>query len=358
MTKLAVYQTPAKLDGSQGSNRCTTRTCQIEASNDREAINAWLAEYAHKPTTHRAYQKESQRLLLWSLIQKRKPLSSLNRQDFEDYTNFLKNPQPKSLWCGPKGKHFEWKPFVGPLSDSAINTAMAILDSLLSYLVQASYLDFNPLSLMRRRKRQFSELMPTERMLTPEEWDALLTALLDRPENLDKARLRFLIATLFLLGLRVQEVATHTFGDFKQIHGNWWFYVTGKGSKSAKIPVNEDLLFELKRFRRFLRLSELPLPDERYPLVPSWRSPKSLSARQMSTLIKELAFDTGLSKLEKLSPHWIRHHSATMQDQAGVRFKHIKANHRHENDQTTRRYVHSLDQERHEDMQKLRFSLA
>jgi hypothetical protein len=42
-----------------------------------------------------------------------------------------------------------------------------------------------------------------------------------------------------------------------------------------------------------------------------------------------------------------------MQDRAGVSFKHIRANHRHENDETTRRYVHAIDKERHQDMQKL-----
>ncbi|MES2503652.1 MAG: tyrosine-type recombinase/integrase [Myxococcota bacterium] len=345
------------LCGASGSNRCQTRKCQIAAQHDREAIDAWLVEYAHKETTHRAYKKESERLLLWAVAQKRKAFSSLDRQDFEEYFAFLLNPSPKDLWCGPKGKHFEWKPFVGPLSQSAQKTAIAIIDSLLNYLVQAAYLDFNPISLMRRQLGRFSPTIQTERMLNDTEWSAFLGVLQELPEDLDKARLRFLVALLFLLGLRIQEVENHVFGDFRQIAGDWWFFVTGKGDKKAKIPVNEDLIAEMMRFRRWLRLSELPNPDERYPLIPSWRSNGALSTRQMSALIKSLALKTGLAGLEKLSPHWLRHHSATMQDKAGVRFTHIKANHRHENEQTTRRYVHSLDKERHEDMQKLRLAL-
>jgi len=58
-------------------------------------------------------------------------------------------------------------------------------------------------------------------------------------------------------------------------------------------------------------------------------------------------------KLRKFSAHWLRHMSASMQDKMGVSFKHIRANLRHENDETTRRYVHALDEERHNDMQKL-----
>lgn len=338
---------------SAGNNRCQTRPCQIKAQNDREAINVWLAEYSHKTTTHRAYKKESERLLLWALIQQKKPFSSLDRQDFEDYFKFLENPQPRDFWCGPKSKDKTWKPFVGPLSASAQKTAIAIIDSLLSYLVQAAYLDFNPISLMRRKLKRFAPVIQTERILEDSDWEAFLQALHNLPEKPDKARLRFLISILFLLGLRIEEVAHHTFGDFRQVHGDWWFFVTGKGDKAAKIPVNNYLLEELKHFRRQLRLSELPEPDERYPLIPSWRSPNSLSTRQMSVLIKNLAIQTGIKKLEKLSPHWLRHHSASMQDRVGIRFTHIKANHRHENDQTTRRYVHSLDKERHEDMQKL-----
>lgn len=325
--------------------------CHIDATNDRQAIEAWLSEYKHKATTFRSYKKEAERFLAWVLVQKQKSLAILNRQDFDDYFEFLKNPTPTQIWCGPKGQ----KPFVGPLSPSAQKTAIAILDSLMNYLVQASYLTFNPLSLMRRKLRRFETAPQTERMLEDHEWTIFLEALENLPENLDKARLRFLVSVLFLLGLRIEEVATHHFGHFRQIHGDWWFFVTGKGDKAAKIPVNDALLEEVIGFRRKLRLPELPDPSDTHPLIPSWRSAKSLSSRQMSTLIKNLALETGVEKLKKLSPHWLRHHSASMQDRAGIRFTHIKANHRHENDQTTRRYVHSLDKERHEDMQKLRF---
>ena len=61
-----------------------------------------------------------------------------------------------------------------------------------------------------------------------------------------------------------------------------------------------------------------------------------------------------MQKLKKFSAHWLRNLSASMQDRAGIEFKHIRANHRHENDETTRKYVHSIDRERHDDMQKLK----
>ena len=368
------------LNGETGANRCHTRTCQIAASNDWEAICCWLSEYIAKSSTYRAYQKESERLLLWCLIEKKKALSSLTRQDFEEYIHFLSDPLPAHVWCGPKGsraskRHVSsWRPFVGPLSPTAQMTALTILDSLLQYLLAASYLEFNPLSLMRRKasrhqRQQAQAIKLHERILEDEDWQLLLNTLQDLTETNarerdEKARLRFLVAILFLLGLRIHELETHGWNAFKQIHGDWWFFVVGKGDKPGKIPVNPALLDEVIRFRLHLNLPPLPACDETIPLIPSWHHQHALGARQMGYLLKQLAVKAAMSiadnpsranKLKCFSPHWLRHLSASMQDRVGIRFGHIKANHRHESDETTRRYVHAIDKERHDDMKKLQF---
>lgn len=85
----------------------------------------------------------------------------------------------------------------------------------------------------------------------------------------------------------------------------------------------------------------------------------AITARQMNKILKKLAIATAdqfvdqpdkSKKLRKFSAHWLRHLSASMQDRAGIQFKHIRANHRHENDETTRRYVHAIDSERHQNL--------
>ena len=48
----------------------------------------------------------------------------------------------------------KWRPFVGPLSESAVLTAMAAINSLMRYLVDAGYLLGNPLGLIRQRRRK------------------------------------------------------------------------------------------------------------------------------------------------------------------------------------------------------------
>ncbi len=369
----------------EGVNRCDPKDCQIVAQNDVQAVQCWLHEYEGKTTTFRSYQKEAERLLLWCLYQQKKPLSGLRREDFEAYFLFLANPSPKERWCSgsaPRGSRLckrgspDWRPFVGPLSRSAQQTATTIINSLMDYLVEARYLQFNPLRLMRKKNKhtghtEMQQLRVWERILEEDEWLALWETLLEMPENTpellrDKERLRFIVAILYFLGLRIHELATHQWHAFRKMRGAWWFFVKGKGDKLGKIPVNDALLSAICRFRAHLGLIPLPQTEDHFPLIPSWRSEKGLGVRHINQLLKKLAMSTAIKfvtqpekaeKLKKFSAHWLRHLSATMQDQAGVLFKHIQANHRHESEETTRRYVHSFDQDRHADMQKLKLPL-
>jgi site-specific recombinase XerD len=106
----------------------------------------------------------------------------------------------------------------------------------------------------------------------------------------------------------------------------------------------------------------LPNPDECGSIITSVRNEKLIRTRQLYRLLKDFANSVAdtlserhkQEKFRRFSPHWLRHLSATQQDKSGILFKHIQANHRHEAENTTRRYVHALDQERHSDMWKLR----
>jgi site-specific recombinase XerD len=162
--------------------------------------------------------------------------------------------------------------------------------------------------------------------------------------------------------LRIEELTTHTWNAFRQIENQWWFFVKGKGDKKAKIPVNDQLLRSLIQYRLFLRKPPLPLVEDKAPLIHSFRTGKAITPRQVNKILKKLALATAdkfkdypdkVKKIKKFSAHWLRHLSASQQDRAGITFKHIRQNLRHENDETTRRYVHAFDQERYHDMQKL-----
>jgi integrase len=242
----------------------------------------------------------------------------------------------------------------------------------MNYLLMARYIGFNPLSLMRQRQsRQHSleesKIRVLERMLELDEWQALLQALKEMSDSSpherdEKERLRFIVAILYLLGLRIHELQTHTWNAFRKVQGDWWFFVQGKGGKLGKVPVNQSLLEAVICYRRHLKLRDYPEPHEETALIQSWHSPKPLSCSQMNKLLKKLSCQAAIqffgqpekqAKLKKFSAHWLRHFSASQQDRMGIQFKHIKANHRHVSDETTRRYIHALDKERHNDMEKL-----
>lgn len=352
------------------SKKPLSPNCKIRATNDVEALERWLDEYFDKQTTFRSYKKEGERFLVWCVLQRRLNLADLMRDDVDAYINFLRNPQPREIWCGARRKKVNdedtvWYPFAGPLSNSAIKTAIACLTSFLGFLVDANYLSHNPFALIRRKSRFNSQFDATvmavhERILSDEEWRAFLAVVHKRND----ARERFLVSALYFLGLRIEELATARWHDCKKMNGKWWFYVCGKNDRLGKVPINSDLLHAIMTFRHQQNLPPLPEPQEDRPLIVSPRSEKGLSSRHISNIIKAIARDaatqfppTSLShqKLLRLSPHWLRHLSASRQDLAGISFTHIKSNLRHENEQTTRIYVHAFDDERHQEMEKLRF---
>ena len=366
-----------QLNGAEGTNRERQDRCQIHAKHDYEAIQCWLNEYRQKETTYRSYQKEAERLLLWSVFQCKKAFSSLDRDDFEKYFEFLDNPTPKEIWCardqggGRRRGDAGWRPFVDGLSPSAKQTAIRCIDSLLNYLIEARYLNFNPLALMRKRNTR-GTLKPgllslQERMLDLDEWHAMLDTMENLPakeliEKHEKERLRFLINILYFLGLRINELSTHTWNSFRKIDNHWWFVVMGKGDKPGTVPVCGELLRAVIHYRTFLKKSPYPQSDETDPLISSLGLGEAIKPRQINKILKKLALETAkkfvdqpdkVNKLKKFSAHWLRHLSASMQDRVGIKFTHIKANLRHESGETTRRYVHAIDDDRHHDMQKL-----
>ena len=368
------------LNGADGLNRAPAERCQIHARHDYEAIQCWLERYKNKSsTTYRLYQKEAERLLLWCIFQRNIPLSSLKEAELTQYLEFLSDPQPAHLWCGKSGGKGHkrgmpgWKPFVKGLSISAKRTAYAALDSLFTFLVDARYLDFHPLSLMRcvfNRPKSLEERQRDikERSLEPKIWNSLIATLEAWPaptlqEQNDKERLRWLIHILYFLGLRNGDLSLHTFAAFEQDEeGKWWFAAFGKGDKFKPIPVHNELVTAMKRFRAWFKLSELPLPYEKTPLIPSWKGQNGLHSRQINNILKKLSKETAkkfthspsiAERLNKFSAHWIRHQSASMQDFYEIKKDHIRKNLGHSSEQTTDLYIHHLKDIQHADIQKL-----
>lgn len=364
---------PARLDGRDGVNRARSKEgCQIVADSDIDAIRTWLSEFHDSPETLRAYRKEAERLLLWAMLERGKAFSSLAREDLIAYETFLEDPRPRARWCGPRRPRStpEWRPFEGPLKASSRRQTLVILNALFSYLTAAGYLAGNPLTLVRRRKRrgQRSGWHGHERHLEREAWSFVLDVLDRLPEGADRAkahkeRLRFLLAALYLLGPRVSEIASHSMGSLYQRRGRWWWRVVGKGEKEAKVPVNDELLNALRRYRTFRGLSPLPQPGDTAPLIASVTGVAPISPNMVYRIVKQFFGQVAeaaredhpdwVETFQRVSTHWLRHTSLTHQADAGLDLRYLNRNARHSSIETTGLYLHAEDAAWHEAMEKL-----
>ncbi len=348
--------------------------CQIEASNDVEAVIKWLEEHEHNKNTYTAYRREALRFLFWCGYVQGKALGELKKEDLEAYFMFLK--QPPKAWCAKESvnhNHKTWRPFKGLLSHSAFMTAVRILSSLFNYLVQAEYLRANPIKLIKKYKKltidkEKRKREVWKRILNQDEWDAVQNVLISLPERTafevdNKMRTQFLFAILYFFGLRIHEVVNHSWGDFEQkSNGQWWFCVKGKGDKTRRVSVNDQLLEFIKSYRTYLKKPVFPEETETEHLLVSQRTENPLKITQLYSLVKRVGEEAAKAfpeepqkqkKLRKFSPHWMRHLSASHQDKLGFSITMMMDNLGHASRETTQIYVHAEDDERFNQMQKM-----
>ena len=355
--------------------------CQINAKNDLQAAYHWVNLYDEVPKTYNTYKREVERLLLWCQYERGRCLRELKVEDFEAYFNFLKSPP--FTWCATRSQlrkgrdSTEWRPFIGPLSESAFLTAVRVVSSFLNYLVQARYLKSNPLKLMRKHQRFSMETEEAkyrvwERMLEADEWEAVQEALREMPEGRDvdianKMRTQFLFALGYMAGLRIHEIAEHSWNAFKKLDGMWFLFIRGKGGKLRHVPVNDQLLSFAKVYRLSLNKLALPSIDEQESLFVSKRTGKALSIRQLHDLVKAVGEKAAqkfknnplkAQKLRKFSAHWLRHMSASHQDKVGISSVMTRETMGWSSEATAKIYKHSENELRHEAMQKIQLKLT
>lgn len=365
---------PADLDGHAGANRASTG-CQVRASNDLEAIGAWLSRVRHSPTTFQAYRKEAERLLLWALIERGRPLSSLQHEDLVAYESFLANPTPAERWVCPGGQrrprnHPLWRPFAGALSPSSVQLAMRTLAALFSWLVGARYLEANPL-MLRSRRRSTNLPGARVRFLDRDAWTQICRSIEEIPQEeippaADKARARWLVSLFYLTGLRISEAVKARMGDFsKEVDRDgstrWWLQVTGKGSKVRRVPATPQLMAELGRYRISLGLPEQPSFSEDWMAIQPLRgalSSEPLTRAALHNAFKAIfdraaersAREAGAAQAEHLrqaSAHWLRHTAGTRMSEV-LPLQDVRETLGHSSLNTTSLYVHTEEHQRYD----------
>ncbi|WP_168793935.1 tyrosine-type recombinase/integrase [Paraburkholderia aromaticivorans] len=365
---------PEVLDGRDGTNRGAVGGSQLSATNDLDAVRAWLSNYADTRTTFDNYRKEAERLLLWAVVQLGKPLSSLTHEDLLLFKGFLVDPQPAARWVSSTGGKFprsdeRWRPFNGPLSPASQRQALIILNAMFTWLVNAGYLRGNPMALLRQRAKRSAPRVT--RYLSTSLWDEVKVFVEQLPrETADErayyARSRWLTTLFYLQGMRISEVAGGKMGDFSRRLGadgkdQWWLETLGKGNKERIVPASPELIQEMRLYRTENGLTPLPTRSEEVPLVIPFRGRnRCLSRSAIHDAIKSIfgnaaswlrskgaEFSDRADELERASAHWLRHTAGSHQADGGVDLRTIRDNLGHVSLNTTSLYLHTEDDARH-----------
>lgn len=329
------FASPPELDGSAGLNRAPPERCRLMAANDHQAIGAWLASKqsarggADLTSTQRSYRREAERLLLWSILERRTALSSLSTQDAEAYRSFL--AQPPATWCGPR--HHQrwsslWRPLEGPLTPTALRQSLIIVRSLFSFLVSQGYVAGNPFAIVALPAIAQSPL-GTRRTLSFAQWDHIDAMLKDPIDTEAGRRLRRAMRWLYATGLRLAEITSVKCGDLEPfeyqtpdgaIATDWLLSVAGKGGRTRQVPVPAELVDELgdELARHGFEREAAAAGNQGIPLMARFdaalEQPASWSASGLYQAIKAFLAQAAdrldgvdAEQLRKASTHWLRH---------------------------------------------------
>lgn len=351
---------PHEIDGSQGSFRAPRHACILNAKNDYEAVQAWLALH-ETVATQRAYRKEAERLILWAIVERGRALSSMTTDDAIAYRAFLRRPTPLERWVGPPRSRasVEWRPFTGGLSARSTSYSLTVLSALFRWLIEQRYVLANPFSGIKVRGHAQRPALDTDRGFTEGEWH-LLRAVADGLEctygwsAVAAQRLCFLLDFGYATGLRASELVNAVLSDIRidERHDHW-LYVTGKGGKRGKVALPPLARSALDQYLMHRNMSVTPTHwNPKTPLVGSlgedgnagiagarlWRVMRSFFIKAADVIQPDNPAIA--DKLRRASPHWMRHSHASHALARGADLTTVRDNLRHASIATTSMYLH------------------
>ncbi len=365
------FMPPAELSGANGLNRAYAGT--MTASNDLEAIEAWLRSLTGKHTV-RSYRAHAERFLLWMLCEKQKPLSSATIDDATDYRNFLDtlrdcnshdhfldmqenlwegegdNKQkwnwswgtPMSQWVGLKStprRSKQWKPFNGRLSASSQKLSFVVLKTMCEWMSKQKYLETNPFGGVSAPVAETK--IKVNHALTPDQMEFCIAACDELPKNESYYRLRAALILAYGTGLRLSELVSarvaakqetageHNYGLKPSQDGiGWDLDVKGKGGKSRLVPVSDRVMDALSDYMEYRGLDRDPDSwPERGPLLATVMTTFKkrvyagmfMSESNLSKIITDhfefaasiARSDRDKGRLRSATLHWTRHSFAT-----------------------------------------------
>lgn len=356
---------PPGMDGSQGAFRAPRTSCALRATNDYEAVQAWLGLHESEATS-RAYRKEAERLMLWAIVERGCALSSLATEDATAYRAFLRRPTPRARWVGPSRPRTapDWRPFAGDLSARSVAYSLSVLGALFRWLIEQRYVLVNPFAGLKARGGAKTAPLDVKRAFGDGEW-ALVRVVADGLEwsggwSVPAAqRLRFILDFSYSTGLRASELVGCALGRIRwDGAGDAWLDLVGKGAKAGKVSLPPKAMGALELYLAQRGLSTVRTRwNPGTPLVGSLdEDGAAISASRLWRIAKRFfvaAADNVQSdapalaeKLRKASPHWMRHTHASHALAQGADLTTVRDNLRHASISTTSVYLHGDDAKR------------
>lgn len=381
---------PAELNGMQGLFRRPQQHCLMSANNDYTALLTWLQSktgLSHEQRdaakarrrgrdagiegpndwlnylshTQRAYRKEAERFLLWAIVERHKPLSSMTTEDCVSYRDFIADPQPRGRWCAPRNRERWsplWRPFEKPLDAPSQRFTVTVLKNLYAFWVDKNYVMGNPwtgVTVPRSSRPRIN----TGRSLTMAQWRFALEQAEELPDTSTGQRLRFALSLLYATGLRLSEAVASNVDELEWVEyppdeddqdhvEGWLLNVVGKGGRLRQVPVPLEVVSELSGYLQSRGLD----PDPEAPsnagafllgkatdiseLAPSLQpaegvDPKAgIATNTLYDQLKRFFEDCadvlsvqgdakGSARFAKASTHWLRHTHASHSIARGTR---------------------------------------
>ncbi|HDR9056982.1 TPA: site-specific integrase [Burkholderia vietnamiensis] len=392
-------QMPQDLAGARGANRAPAFP-YIAAAHDLDAVFAFLHRYDGQAATQRAYARELERFVLWCVLERGRPLSSILVDDCEAYKAFLASPS--DAFRGPRAPRGSgrWRPFsLEPLSLDSQRYAVRTLRAAFDWLVKVRYLAGNPwVGVADPKLLKRATLLQVQRALPIDVWARVRAELAARsegqgPRGPDWRIARALILLLGDAGLRIEEAVTVERGGLQwwpaedATPATWLLRVIGKGNKERFVPVTDDTIAALREHWHDRGL-DFEAGTQGIPLVApvvvpptpagrakfgvtdagamtqmagyTPRAARRVVARALGRLIEQLPelAETTRRQLARTSPHALRHTFGTQSAAAGMALEVLQQVLGHASLQTTTIYVNAEQQRMRQEAAKYHARLA
>lgn len=286
MVPLDELAVPPELSGRDGIFRAS-QVNVWDVHTDLDAIFSWMRRHATSPRTSAAYGQIVERFYLWSVLVKRKAMSSLNEGDLTDYRDFITRPpadwvQERQVVRGSS----EWRPFRGPLSAPSRKRNFIVISSMLNKMREAGYLSANAAQGVLDGIKTPGSAINIDRSFTEAQWAFIMRRWAEEyalygpafgdgeqqpfcpdPDHKDQSfaraaalrRTRLLLELGATTGLRLSEFPTTRLLSIKRevVNGEEvsLMKVLGKGNKLREVLLFDDVLEMMEQHHRDMDLA-------------------------------------------------------------------------------------------------------